>query len=75
MRHSAMYAAHQQAIGGDPTGLPHPDVKSHLDRKPGKAKFVPHKADALINPEVTKSEGYRESLDRALKVLAKAFPG
>lgn len=70
-RHSAMYVAHAQAIGGDPVGPVHDDISAHLKDKPGKHKFVGHKADSLIQSDVLKTESYRNGVTAVLRVLSK----
>lgn len=72
-RHSALYTAHHQAIGGDPIGPVHADVQAHLRDNPGKFKFVGHKADSLIQPETMKSEQFLTTFATVMKSLAKYF--
>lgn len=73
MKHSALYTAHVQSLGGEPVGAIHPEVQAHMTEKPGKMKFVAHKADTLIKPELVKSEAYANEITKIFGKIEQGF--
>jgi hypothetical protein len=47
-KHHMMYSLHTKALGGEPVGAPHPDVKALVDKGGPKVyNFKAHKGDAM----------------------------
>lgn len=68
-KHAALYQLHAQALGADPVGPPHPDIKSYMDKNGPKYRFRAHKADVLADPEIFKSQEYKKALSKMLHTL------